>query len=78
MAAPAFFIKVRAYTFRDGTFGPRLDLRIDHGHKVETLPIPIADDEVQQNELAALERGKALAADFMQSRYPRQGYNLEE
>ena len=79
MAAPAFFIDLRVYTFIDDrTFGPRLDLRIEHSDHVETQTLPVAADEAFPTEQEALARGKALAAAFMQSSHPGQGYNLEE
>ena len=76
MAAPVFVIQLGVYTFRDATFGPRLLLEIHHSDRVDTERIPAA--EAFPTEQAALEHGKTLAAAFMQSTYPGQGYNLEE
>ena len=76
MATPAFVIQLDVYTFREGTFGPRLLLEIHHSDRVETKRIRA--EEAFTTEQAALEHGKTLAAAFMQSRYPGRGYNLEE
>ncbi len=75
MVAPAFVIQLGVYTFRDGTFGPRLLLEIHHGDRVDTERI--RTDEFAPTEQEALERGKALATAFMHSRYPGQGFGLQ-
>ena len=76
MAAPTFVIQLGVYTYRDATFGPRLLLEIHHSDRVETKRIRA--EEAFPTEQAALEHGKTLAAAFMQSTYPGQGYGMEE
>ena len=76
MAAPTFVIQLDVYTFREGTFGPRLVLEIHHGDRVATQRIRA--EEAFPTEQAALEHGKTLAAAFMQSTYPGRGYGMEE
>ncbi len=75
MAAPTFVIKLSVYSFRYGTFSPRLLLEIRHSDRVETERIPA--DEACPTEQEALKSGKSLAAVFMQFRYPGQMYDLE-
>ncbi len=75
VAAPTFVIKLSVCSSRDGTSAPRLLLEVRHSDRVETEHIPA--DETFPTEQEALKSGKALAAVFMQFKYPGQMYDLE-